>query len=158
MLLLLIGCGGTPDTPDVPKEEWEASHPEMLDLTTLLNAAEVGEALGITVGEGLLHEHDTELVFTTADYGTVVRLIVEEPTVSACEHLDAVIAQNFSPEALTEAPNLGEKAYWCAESGELMVANGGYVVSVNVTSTSIPAEPRLIAARSLASKVLERLK
>lgn len=157
MLFSLAACQDTPPQPVPPAgEEWEPSVPEVRDLTSLLTAAEVSAAVGQTVGEGVMQEHDTVLLFSTEDYTTQVSLLVEEPTVKATEYLD-MLAEQYPEGSLAEAPNLGDRAFWCAESGELLVATGKLVVAVNVMSATADAESRLIAARQLATLVLERV-
>ena len=158
--LLLFGLAACSDTPEQPvppaEEEWEPSVPEMRDLRTLLTAAEVSTAVGHTVGEGVLQEHDTVLLFSTEDYATQVSLLVEEPTVPALDYLD-VLSFQYPMGALVEAPNLGDKAFWCAESGELLVATGNCLVAVNVISTAMDGETRLLAARQLVALVIDRV-
>lgn len=157
MLMSLAACKEEEPQPEEPQQpQWEASVPEVRDLSTLLTAAEVSAAVGQTVGEGVLQEHDTVLLFSSQDYLTQVSLLVDEPTIDAAEYLEALCAQ-YPEGALSEAPNLGDKAYWCAESGELLVASGADLVSVNVVSAALDAESRLIAARQLAALVLERI-
>lgn len=157
MLFSLAACKDTKPQPVPPaEEEWEPSVPEARDLTGLLTAAEVSAAVGQTVGEGVMQEHDTVLLFSSEDYATQVSLLVEEPTVKATEYLD-ILAGQYPEGMLVEAPNLGDKAFWCAESGELLVATGKLVVAVNVVSATSDAESCLIAARQLAALVLERV-
>jgi hypothetical protein len=157
LLLGLTGCSDTPDQPTPPaKEEWKPSVPEVRDLRSLLTAAEVTAAVGQTVGEGVLQEHDTVLLFSTEDYATQVSLLVEDPTVPALEYLD-ILSFQYPMGALVEAPNLGDKAFWCAESGELLVATGNCLVAVNVNSMAMDGESRLLAARQLASLVIGRV-
>ena len=153
LLTALFGCA-----PEKPQEEtgWQPSATVPQVKESLLTAQEVSEAVGTAVGEGVLQEGGTVLCFTSADYRTTVSLLTEQPQAGAKEYLQAIVAQ-YPEGALQQAPNLGEEAYWSAETGELLVRNGVFVVSVNVTAQDLDAEAALIAARQLAALVLERL-
>lgn len=159
LLLFCCGCGGDePDSDPTPTTvPWVATAPETLDISSLLTASEVSEALNATVGEGVLYEHDTLLSFTSADYKAQLSLLVEQPETAAADYFAALL-DGISPEELVMAPNLGDEAYWCASTGELLVHSGEYVLSVIVTREGFSAENALIAARQLAALAIERLK
>ncbi|MBE6767703.1 MAG: hypothetical protein E7549_02185 [Ruminococcaceae bacterium] len=161
LCVCLLCCVGCQKPAEKPAEDetpiWEPEVPEVMDLTVLLTKEDVAEAIPtVTFGEGMLQEHDTVWLFSTEDYTTQVALMVEEPTVTAAEYIILLTGQ-YPMGSLIEAPQLGESAYWCGESGELLVAQGKYVISLSVQCTTLDAESRLIIARSLALKVLERL-
>ena len=159
-LLFCVGCQKqTTETPPVDEKPiWEPEVPEVIDLTVLLTKDDVAEAVPtVTFSDGMLQEHDTVWLFSTADYTTQIALMAEEPTIAAVDYLSALCEQ-YPAGSLIEAPQLGESAYWCGDSGELLVAQGKYVVSLSVQCTTLDAESRLIIARGLVLKVLERLK
>ena len=151
----LFGCDRTPaPAPDDPI--WEPSAPEKTDLTQLLTAEEVSEAVGTTVGAGTLQDGGTVLSFSSEDYAVQVVLLVEEPVGDAETYFEAVTG-NYEEGALSPAPNLGKTAYWCGTTGELLVCGEGQVFSLNIMSEEMGEETRLIAARQLAVLVLGRL-
>lgn len=158
LMLLCCGCGKeTPQGETTPTTSpWEATAPEVTDISGLLTAEEVSDALGTTVGDGTLYENGTLLSFATADYTAQVSLLVEKPEEDVAEYFAALL-ENFPPEELVIAPNLGDEAYWCATSGELMVRSGAYVLSVIIAREGFSAENALIAARQLAALAAERL-
>ncbi len=157
-LLFCVGCQKPVEKPDESEPPiWEPEVPEVMDLTVLLTKEDVAEAIPtVTFGDGMLQEHDTVWLFSTADYTTQVSLMVEEPTVTSAEYIILLTGQ-YPAGSLIEAPQLGESAYWCGESGELLVDQGKYVFALLVQCTTLDSESRLIIARSLALKVLERL-
>ncbi|MBE6756958.1 MAG: hypothetical protein E7552_00200 [Ruminococcaceae bacterium] len=157
-LLFCVGCQRQAEPPEVEEKPiWEPEVPKTMDLTALLTREEVEKAFpNVTFGEGQLQEHDTLWLFSTEDYTTQVSLMVKEPAVTAAEYI-LVLAGQYPAGSLIEAPQLGESAYWCGDSGELLVAEGKYVISLSVQCTTLDAESRLIIARSLVLNVLERL-
>ncbi len=159
MLFCLAGCDKPSDEPsdDDKKSSWEPEVPETIDLASLLTHEDVSAAIPtVNFGEGMLQEHDSVWLFTSADYTTQIWLMVEEPAVSTEEYLSTIPAR-YAAGTLTSAPNLGAGAYWCGESGELWVAAEKHVICIGVACTTLDAESRLIHARALALKVLERL-
>lgn len=157
-LLFCVGCQRTEEPPEVEEPAiWEPEVPKPMDLTVLLTREDVAAAIPtVTFSEGKLQEHDTVWLFSNEDYTTQVSLMVEKPTITAEEYL-LVLTGQYPAGALIEAPQLGKGAYWCGESGELLVAAEKYVFSLAVQCTTLDSESRLIIARSLALKVLERL-
>ncbi len=159
MLFCVAGCGKPTDDPsdDDKKPSWEPEAPETIDLTALLTHEDVSAVIPtVTFGDGMLQEHDSVWLFTSADYTTQIWLMVEEPAIDAIEYLDTIPGR-YAADAITKAPNLGAGAYWCGESGELWVAAEKHVICIGVACTTLDAESRLIHARSLALKVLGRL-
>lgn len=158
LLLCCVGCQKPAEKPlEDEKPIWEPEVPEVMDLAVLLTKEDVSAAIPtVTFGDGMLQEHDTVWLFSTEDYTTQIALMVEEPTVTSAEYL-ILVTGGYPAGSLIEAPQLGEGAYWCGESGELLVDTGKYVFSLSVNCTTLDAESRLIIARSLALKVLERL-
>ncbi len=158
LLFCLAGCQKPVEKPTEEETPiWEPEVPEVMDLTVLLTKEDVAEAIPtVTFGDGMLQEHDTVWLFSTEDYATQIALMVEEPTISSAEYIILITGQ-YPVGSLIEAPQLGESAYWCGESGELLVAQGKYVLSLSVQCATLDAESRLIIARSLVLKVLERL-
>lgn len=152
----LCGCAGGAEKPQDDQPQWEPSIPQVRDLTALLSAAEVSEAVGTPVGNGVLQSDGSALCFATEDYSVQVTLLLEEPVVGAAAYMDALCTQ-FADGELTDAPNLGDRAFWCAPSGELFVCSGKWVMSMNVVSDAMPDEARLLAARQMAALVVERL-
>ncbi len=156
----LFGCGETakelPDTTPTTTVPWVAEAPDVPDVSKLLTAAEVSEALGVTVEDGVLQEADTMLAFHSADYQTTVTVRVEQMDGGAGEQFAAIL-NNYAPENLVMAPNLGNEAYWCGETGELLVHSGNYVLSVCLTRPGFSNDNTLIAARHLAALAVERL-
>lgn len=156
LLFSLAGC----TQPEEPKNDdpiWEPEVPEAIDLASLLTHADVSAAIPtVTFGEGMLQEHDTVWLFSTEDYTTQISLMAEIPTVSTAEYL-TLLCEQYPAGSLMEAHQLGKGAYWCGESGELLVDQGEYVISLGVRCTTLDSESRLIIARGLAVKVLERL-
>lgn len=152
------GCGGTGEggetTPTtVP---WEAEAPQMTDISDLVTSDEVSNAVGTTVGEGVLHENGSILAFSSEDYTTQVSLLVEKPEEEIAAYFAAQIA-GYAGGTLTDAPNLGDEAYWCAQTNELLLRSGDYALSVYVVRPDMSAENALIAARQLAALAVERL-
>lgn len=156
----LFGCGEaadeTPDTTPTTTVPWVAEAPEVPDISKLLTAAEVSDALGVTVGDGTLQEEGTLLSFHSADYQSTVSVIAERVEGGAGERFAAIL-KNYAPEDLVMAPNLGNEAYWCAATGELLVHSGTYMLSVNLTRPGFSDDNALIAARHLAALAVERL-
>ncbi len=159
MLFCFAGCDKpTDDSSDNDKKSsWEPETPETMDLTVLLTHEDVSAAIPtVTFGEGMLQEHDSVWLFTSADYTTQIWLMVEEPAVPATEYIETIPAR-YAAGAIAKAPNLGAGAYWCGDSGELWVATEEHVICIGVACTTLDAESRLIHARALALKVLGRL-
>lgn len=156
----LFGCGeaakDTPETTPTTTVPWVAEAPTVPDISKLLTAAEVSEALGVTVDEGTLQEEGTMLAFHSTDYQSTVTVLVEKVDGGAGERFAAVL-NNYAPEDLVMAPNLGDEAYWCAETGELLVHSGTYMLSVCLTRPGFSDDNALIAARHLAALAVERL-
>ena len=159
MLFCFVGCDKPEEvsSDDDKTPSWEPEVPKTIDLTALLTHEDVSAVIPtVTFGEGMLQEHDSVWLFSSADYTTQIWLMVEEPTVSAEDYL-ATIPDRYAAGTLTQAHNLGMGAYWCANSGELWVAAEKHVICIGVACTTLDAESRLIHARSLALKVLDRL-
>lgn len=158
-ILLLGGCGQNenPTSSGVSTDPvWEASEPETLDIQQLLSAEEVSAAMETTMGEPLLLDNGSCLEFRSEDPAAVVDILIEEMLNNDPKIYEATIAQ-YPEDALVETPNLGESAYWCAETGELLLYNDGFMVSVNVRKEGEEAERLLNAARQMAALVIERL-
>lgn len=158
MLLCFTGCQKPEEIPDSDKgSAWEPEPPVPMDLASLLTKEDVSAVIPtVSFNDGVLQEHDTVWLFSSADYTTQVWLMVEEPTVSVADYLGTIPAR-YPEGSLSEAPNLGAGAYWCAQSGELWVAADKHVICVGIYCTTLDAESCLIHARALALKVLERL-
>ena len=156
-IVALAGCSRTPAKVDTLPTEWKPEPPAPRDLTALLTAAEVSEAVGVPMEDGAMEEGGEILAFHSADYGVQVSLLLEEEPVGGPEaYLDAVLA-GYGEGSLISAPNLGTAAYWCADTGELLVRDETHVLSVNLMAADMSGERMLLAARQLAAKVLERL-
>jgi len=160
MLFCVVGCQKKTEEPKEDSNKgssWEPEAPEVIDLTALLTKEDVSAVIPtVTFGDGMLQEHDTVWLFTAADYTTQIWLMVEEPSVSTTEYL-STIPSRYAEGTIVPSHNLGAGAYWCGETGELWVAAEQHVICVGVTCTTLDAESRLIHARSLALKVLDRL-
>lgn len=155
----LCGCGETETpTPETTPTTvpWEATAPEVTDISGLLTAKEVSDAVNTTMGDGVLYENGTILTFYSPDYQTQVSVLVEKPEQDAAAYFAALLTR-YAPEDLVMAPNLADEAYWCAETRELLVQSGNFVLSVNVVRPEFSAENALIAARQLAALAAERL-
>lgn len=156
----LCACDGGNDTVDdtTPTTTgWEATAPEVADISQLVTAAEVTDAVGVSVKDGVLYEGGTLLSFASEDYQTQVSLLVEEHGEDVATFFSAHMAE-YGEGMLTAAPNLGDEAYWCAETGELLVRSGNYMLAVGVIRPGMDSESALIAARQLAALAVERLK
>lgn len=152
------GCGGTETPPKTSPSAtvWEATPPTTTDISSLLTADEVSQAVGVTMEAGTLYDAGGTLAFHSTDYQTQVSLLVEKPEGDIAAYF-ASVTENYAPEDLVMAPNLGDEAYWCASTGELLVKSGAYLVSVNITRPEFSADGVLIAARQLAALAIERL-
>ncbi len=160
LALGLFGCGKaakeSPETAPTTTVPWVAEAPQVPDVSKLLTAAEVSETLGVMVGDAVLQEGDTMLAFHSADYQSTLTVLVEQVDGGAGERFAAVL-NNYAPEDLVMAPNLGNEAYWCGETGELLVHSGNYMLSVCLTRPGFSGDNALIAARHLAALAVERL-
>lgn len=159
LTLTALLCGCNPETePDAPTTDttadWTPSAPQELNLAALLTADDAEKAFHTEFKDSPAKESG-EITYVSADMQVQVTLLYEELTVSGEEYLQALSAQ-YAEGALTEAPNLGDRALWCAETGELMAVQDNMAISLNVLADR-DAETLLLAARQLASTVLERL-
>ena len=157
-LLLLGGCGDNEMPVSDPSSEpvWEASLPETLDMERVLTTEEVSTAMETAMGEPSRLDGGSCLEFRSANQETVVTLLIEEMLGGSPKIYEATIAQ-YPAGTLVETPNLGESAYWCSETGELLLYEDGFMVSVNVRKDGEDSERLLNAARQMAALVLERL-
>lgn len=158
IVALLAGCSGAPAEEGTDPTGWKPEPNRPRDLTSLISAQEVSEAVGTAVETGVMQEGGEILSFSSADYSVQVSLLLEEEPAGGAEAYLNAVAAGYGEGALIPALNLGEEAYWCERTGELLARDGGRVLSVNLAAENMDGERRLLAARQIALLALERLK
>lgn len=156
LCLLFSGCNNTAKkkgASSAVESTALATAPPILDLdiSRLVTSEQVGNALGIAVGEAQLADENT-----TARYYSSDSMSYLEISIMKCskEEYDQTVAL-YSNAA--DTLNLGNAAKWSAESKQLLVYNGEYMIGIIAYITDKSNDDLLLSARQVAALVLEKL-
>ena len=125
--LLLSGCGGPSEgevSSSAPTTAETAPSMLSVDVTALLSAQEVGEALGVEVGEPESYESGTVAHYASADRQTTAEISLKEGERALYDTTAALY------EDAVDSPNLGEAAVWSAQARLLLVFGEGYLIGI----------------------------
>lgn len=118
----------------------------------LITPAEVGDAVGVTVGEPqFMWEED--VAYSSENGSVLAQISVKELTAA---EFAAMRDSLSSSGTVIDAPHLGEVAFFDEASCNLMVYSAGRAMNVCVTYASHRPNDSLVAARQLAALTLER--
>ncbi len=150
MLLSLAACSGVGDADDLSEGEYLPSYVPELDvvITDCLPAEQVSTIMGVEMTASDPYEDGTWVVYSSAD-GRQASVNMKNATAEA---FDDMLSALNAPEA---APLIGERAYWYAETGEIIAYHDGYAISVSVIDPTVVSTKGLCEAITL--KILMNL-
>lgn len=149
LLACLVACGSN-ETVVLPEEE---PLPPPTQMSEFLSIDEVKQATGIQIVESEQH-NDGSAAYFSADHMNLVYIASQEMDAAAFDALREEMSQSF---AVSEAPNLAEKAFWCEELLTLYAQADGIAVEIRVEYTPADAGESLLAARQLAVLLLDKM-
>ena len=138
--------GSDPNTSSTPPTELLIN----ADVTKVLTAQQVSDALGVAVTASDALEYGTQLRFSNQDGSIFVDLTMAEGTLADLQQL-------CSGDGFIAAPNLPREAYWYEQGRELLVWYDGYWLSISVTVPDTAADELLVCARALARTAIENI-
>ena len=151
--LLFSGCGQAEEGVSSAAPTTAETAPPMLsvDITALLSAEEVGDALGVEVGQPESYESGTIAHYSSADLQTTAEISLKEGERAMYDSTVAMV------EDAVDSPNLGDAAVWSPQFQQLLVYGQGYMLGITVDIADKSADECLTAARQMAVLLLERL-
>jgi redox-sensitive bicupin YhaK (pirin superfamily) len=120
------------------------------DISSLVTPEQVGNALGVKVGEGQSADQDTTVRYYSEDQSSFLEISIME---GSREEFDEIVA---SYEGAVDTMNLGQAAKWNSETKQLFVFDDGYMISV-IAYADKSDDSLLVAARQIAALVLEKI-
>ncbi len=157
LAILLAGCNSADPVTEQPQKTTRptlVAPPALsVELKDLLTLEEVGDAIGCTVSEPMMWEHDTWAVYKAADPSDTTEL-----RISMAEETRGWFDQQMSliPEKL-EVPHLGEVSWLDPANNALMTYESGVVFSVELRyAEETDTDKLLMATRHLTALLLDR--
>lgn len=147
----LFACGEKPKTTVESKTETTRTTVSLLDREIPITHIEIESALGFAVKEPTITNSGSSL-YTSSEDGKV------SITISMTAQTFDVFSKSVPQvSGIEEAPNLGEKAFWLAESNVLFAYANGYGISCSVMGPNVQSDSALIGARSIVATIIGKL-
>ncbi len=145
ILVCLIGCAGTPveETENPP-----------VQVSGYLTVQEVRTAVGFSVEEPL-EMADGSVAYTSVNDSSVVYFSSQKIAKTEFDSLIQTIKDAGG--VSTDAPNLGEAAFWFESDVNLFVYAKGYAMDIRVEYATSRVNDSLLAARQLAAIFIEKI-
>ncbi|MDD2418043.1 MAG: hypothetical protein PHR18_01275 [Oscillospiraceae bacterium] len=155
LLVVLMIAGCDKDKPDSSADQTTtpATVPTLLDVKigNLVTPEQVSNALGIKVGEGIVVDQDTAVRYYSEDGGSYCDISMLK---CSREIYDSAVAAYTDAE---DTLNLGQVAKWSADTKQIVIYNGNYMISVSAVVKGKSNEHLLSSARQIAALALEKL-
>ena len=132
LTLTLTACGGDADVYSNVSDYLPPIEPPLdLAITDCLPQGQVGAVMGKPMTASDPYEDGTWVIYTSDDGTASVSVSMENQTEAI---YDAMVADLVGGEAVTD---LGARAFWYAERGEMIDYCDGYAIAVSVTEPSV---------------------
>lgn len=142
VLMLLCGCGTT--QPDVEVNYSNLiTAPVDLKITDCITEQQISTVMGCSMTLMGTYEENTQAIYTSSDSASMVTINLKNQDRGVFDSDIAALG-----DAVTLYEGMGETAFWCSTTGELLVYVNEYSLGVAVTcadTTMVEAYTRQIA-------------